>query len=86
MPELIKVLMELLNTKCKDRLSLAQRLFGRPTCTCLPTHPLVFDCPIQDEIPELNKKTRQLCKLAKARYNEGTQELGVLEVGNVVRV
>ncbi len=85
MPELIKVLMEYRNTEHMPRLSLAQRLFGRPTCTCLPTHPLVFDCPIQDEIPELDKKTRQLCKLAKARYHESTQELGVLEVGNVVR-
>ena len=79
------MLMEHLSTECKDRLSVVQRLFGRPTCTCLPTHPLVFDCPIQDETPELDKKTRQLCKLAKARCDEGTHELGVLEVGNVVR-
>ena len=85
-PEFINALMEYRNTERKNGLSPAQRLFGRPTCTRLPTHPLVFNCPIQDEIWKADKKVRQLRELAKARYDQGTQKLGVLEVGDVVRV
>ncbi len=85
-PEFINALMEYRNTEHKDGLSPAQRLFGRPTHTRLPTHPLVFDRPIQDEIRNADKKARWLRELAKARYDQGTRKLGVLEVGNVVRV
>ncbi len=86
MLEFMNTLMEYCNTECKDWLSLAQRLFERPTCTHLPTHPLVFNCPIQDEIWKADKKARQLCEMAKACYDQGTLELEVLEVGYVVRV
>ncbi len=85
-PEFINALMEYRNTERKDGLSLAQRLFGRPTHTRLPTHPLVFNRPIQDEIWKADKKARRLLELAKARYDQGTRELGVLEVRDVVRV
>ncbi len=85
-PEFINALIEYHNTECKDGLSPAQRLFGRPTRTRLPTHPLVFNRPIQDEIRKAYKKARRLRELAKARYDQGTRELGVLEVGDLVRV
>ncbi len=74
------------NTERKDGLSLAQRLLGRPTRTHLPTYPLVFNRPIQDKIQKVDKKARRLHELAKARYGQGTWELGVLEVGDMVRV
>ncbi len=83
MPEFINALMEYCNSEDKDRLSLAQRLFGRPIRTRLPTHPLVFDLPIYDEIGKSDKKARRLCKLprlATTRAPENREYWRVLPV------
>ncbi len=55
MPEFINALMEYHNTERKEWLSPAQRLFGRPTRTRLPTHTLVFDHHIQDKFRKADK-------------------------------
>ena len=83
---LAKAVLEYRNTPRKDGLSPAQRLFGRPMRTRLPSHPLIFKADIQRKLQDADKKASGLREKAKARYDHGTKEMDKLEVGDIVRV
>ncbi len=85
-PEFAKAKMEYRNTPRKDGLSPAQRLFGRPMRTTMPSHPLVFKRSVRKEIREADKKAAKLREKAKVQYDSTAKELSKLRVGTIVRV
>ena len=67
---LAKAVLECRNTERKDSLVAAQRLFGSPMRTRLPSHPLIFKADIQRKLQDADKKASVLREKAKARYNQ----------------
>ncbi len=81
-----KALLEYRNTPRKDGLSPAQRLFGRPTRTKLPAHPVIYKKDIRDKIREADRLTVKLRERAKDQQDSRTRKLEQLKPGTVVRV
>jgi transposase InsO family protein len=79
-------MLEYRNTPRKDGLSPAQRIFGRPTRTRLPLHPVTFHRSIQDLIRKADRKAVQLRSEIKKKYDITAKTLSILEVGDIVRV
>ncbi len=81
-----KALLEYRNTPRKDGLSLAQRLFGRPTRTKLPAHRVVYKKDIRDRIREADRLAIKLREKAKEQHDCKARKLVELKPGTVVRV
>ena len=83
---LLKAVLEYRNVPRKDGLSPAQRLFGRPMRTRMPSHPMIFKPIIQKKIRKADRKADLLRQQAKDRYDSSSKELKKLRIGDVVRV
>ncbi len=81
-----QAMLEYRNTPRKDGLSPAQRVFGRPMRTKLPSHPLALERTAQHEIKKADRRAANLRQKAKERYDSGAKELPELQVGDIVRV
>ena len=82
-----KVVLEYRNTPRKDGLSPAQKLFGRPTRTKLPVHPVVYKKDIRDRIREAEDRLAiKLREKAKEQHDCKVRKLKELRPGTVVRV
>lgn len=84
--QFLKGLIEYRNTPRSDGLSTAMRVFGRPTRTLLPAHPVIFNPVDQQKIRIADWKAVELRKKAKSRYDVGARDLTQLSVGDIVRV
>ncbi len=81
-----KALLEYRNTPRKDGFSPAQRLFGRPTRTKLPAHPVIYKKDIRDRIREADRLAVRLQEKAKEQHNSKERKLVELRPETVVRV
>lgn len=84
--QFLRALIEHRNTPRADGLSPAMRVFGRPTRTPLPSHPVIFNKVDQRKILKADQRALELKRKAKVRYDQGSRELTQLSVGDVVQV